>query len=70
MRMIVAVAESAEAEQIARAPARPRRPPRQRPRCRQQCDGGGAGAAAFPSVSLPSVAAAAGGGEDPCSSRT
>jgi PASTA domain/PEP-CTERM motif len=65
MRMIVAVAESAEAEQIApgagpttttatTAPALPA----------SSAMGGGTSAGTFPSVSLPSVAAGAGGGED------
>jgi hypothetical protein len=65
MRMIVAVAESAEAEQIApgagpttttttMAPALPA----------SSAMGGGTGAGTFPSVSLPSVAAGASGGED------
>ena len=65
MRTIVAVAESAETEQIApgagpttatttTAPALPA----------STSVGGSAGASTFPSASLPSVAAGAGGGED------
>ena len=65
MRTIVAVAESAETEQIApgagpttatttTAPALPA----------STATGGSAGAGTFPSASLPSVAAGAGGGED------
>jgi hypothetical protein len=65
MRMIVAVAESAEEEQIAPGAGPSTATTRTAPALPASTSTGrGAGAGTFPSASLPSVAAGAGGGED------
>ena len=64
MRMIVAVAESAEEEQIAPGAGPTTATTTTAPALPVGTRTGGGAGGAFPSASLPSVAAAAGGGED------
>jgi hypothetical protein len=65
MRMIVAVAESAEEEQIAPAAGPATATTRTAPALpASSSTGRGAGAGTFPSASLPSIAAGAAGGDD------